>query len=255
MQSLLYGLFSESPWNSESVQIPYKIINDFFCAKVTCFPLNYILILRFNVTGVQAKVKERLPMALFIHCYAHRLNLVLTKGTSNLKDCKIFFAHLNGLAAFFSRSPRRTQLLDDICRRRLLCVAPTRWQYTSRLVSTDFENRVAIKELFHHILEHHDEYDEDSVRVLMDLMHVWMILSFVFCFTHLMGFLSIQMCFLQCYRTKHWMYNSVWQGWRSFVTPLSERGADLMRSTKPLRASHEINKMTRRPSWILLNWL
>ncbi len=164
MQSLLYGLFSESPWNSESVQIPYKIINDFFWAKVTCFPLNYILILRFNVTGVQAKVKERLPMALFIHCYAHRLNLVLTKGTSNLKDCKIFFAHLNGLAAFFSRSPRRTQLLDDICRRRLLCVAPTRWQYTSRLVSTDFENRVALKELFHHILEHHDEYDEDSVR-------------------------------------------------------------------------------------------
>ncbi len=50
MQSLLYGLFSESPWNSESVQIPYKIINDLFWAKLTCFPLNYVLILRFNVT-------------------------------------------------------------------------------------------------------------------------------------------------------------------------------------------------------------
>ncbi len=42
MQSLLYGLFGESPWNSESVQIPYKIINDSLWAKLTCFPYNYI---------------------------------------------------------------------------------------------------------------------------------------------------------------------------------------------------------------------
>lgn len=32
------------------------------------------------------------------------------------------------------------------------------------MVSTVFEKRDALKELFHHILEHHDEYDEDSVR-------------------------------------------------------------------------------------------
>ncbi len=33
---MLYSLFSESPWNSESVQIPYKIINDSLWAKLTC---------------------------------------------------------------------------------------------------------------------------------------------------------------------------------------------------------------------------
>ncbi|KAK0145579.1 hypothetical protein N1851_015533 [Merluccius polli] len=37
-------------------------------------------------------------------------------------------------------------------------------QYTSRLVSTVFEKRDAVKELFDHILEHHDNYDEDSLR-------------------------------------------------------------------------------------------
>lgn len=68
------------------------------------------------------------------------------------------------LLHFFSRSPCHTQLLDNICQRRLPRVAPTRWQYTSRVVSTVFEKRDALKELFHHILEHHDEYDEDSVR-------------------------------------------------------------------------------------------
>lgn len=33
----------------------------------------------------------------------------------------------------------------------------------SRLVSTVFEKRLALKELFEHIIEHHDEYDEDTV--------------------------------------------------------------------------------------------
>lgn len=39
------------------------------------------------------------------------------------------------------------------------------------MVNTVFEKRRARKELFHRILEHRDEYDEDSV--LMDLKHVW----------------------------------------------------------------------------------
>lgn len=116
-----------------------------------------------GLNRVQAKVKERAPMALFIHCYAHRLNLVLTQGASKLKECKVFFANLNGLAAFFSRSPKRTQLLDDICKRCLPKVAPTRWQYTSRLVNAVFEKRVALKELFNHLLEHHDDHDGDTV--------------------------------------------------------------------------------------------
>ncbi|XP_077444502.1 zinc finger MYM-type protein 1-like isoform X2 [Stigmatopora argus] len=130
--------------------------------------------------GVQAKVKERAPLALFIHCYAHQLNLVLTQGASKLKESKIFFAHLNGFAAFFLRSPQCTQLLDKICQRRLPRVAPTRWHYTSRVVNTVFEKRDALKELFHHILEHHDEYDEESVRCADDFKAC--LDDFEFCF-------------------------------------------------------------------------
>nr|XP_032834249.1 zinc finger MYM-type protein 1-like [Petromyzon marinus] len=132
--------------------------------KVVAQCFDGTVVMASGLNGVQDKVKVRAPMALFIHCYARGLNLVLTQGASKLRECRIFFAHLNGLAAFFSRSPRRTQLLDDICQRHLPRVAPTRWQYSSRLVSTVFETRVALKELFEHILEHHDEYDEDSVR-------------------------------------------------------------------------------------------
>ncbi len=50
MQSLLYGLFCESPWNSESVQIPFKIINDSLWAKLTCFPYKNIYIICYHYT-------------------------------------------------------------------------------------------------------------------------------------------------------------------------------------------------------------
>ena len=55
------------------------------------------------------------------------------------------------------------KLLDEICQPCLPCVAQTQWQNTSRVVSTVFEKRDALKELFHHILEHYDEYDKGSV--------------------------------------------------------------------------------------------
>ncbi len=99
-----------------------------------CFDGAAIMLSGLN--GVLAKVQERVPMALFIHSYAHPLNLVLTQGASKLKECKICFAHLNGLAAFFSISPRRMQLLDNIYQQLLPCVAPTRWQCTLRSVQS-----------------------------------------------------------------------------------------------------------------------
>ncbi|KAJ4944141.1 hypothetical protein JOQ06_012686 [Pogonophryne albipinna] len=116
-----------------------------------------------GLNGVQAKVKEKIPQALFIHCYAHALNLVLSQGVVKIKECRIFFSHLSGLAAFFSRSPKRTQLLDEICQKRLPRVAPTRWNFASRLVCTLFEKKDALKDLFDYIVEHHEEFDDAAI--------------------------------------------------------------------------------------------
>ncbi|KAK5885982.1 hypothetical protein CesoFtcFv8_017064 [Champsocephalus esox] len=116
-----------------------------------------------GLNGVQAKVKEKIPQALFIHCYAHALNLVLSQGVAKIKECRIFFSHLSGLAAFFSRSPKRTQLLDEICQKRLPRVAPTRWNFASRLVCTVFEKKDALKDLFDYIVEHHEDFDDAAI--------------------------------------------------------------------------------------------
>lgn len=54
-----------------------------------------------GLNGVQAKVKERAPLALFIHCYAHRLNLVLSQGPQSLKNARSFFPISMALLHFF----------------------------------------------------------------------------------------------------------------------------------------------------------
>ncbi|XP_034062216.1 zinc finger MYM-type protein 1-like [Gymnodraco acuticeps] len=117
-----------------------------------------------GLNGVQAKVKETIPQALFIHCYAHILNLVLSNGASKIRECKVFFSHLSGLATFFSRSAKRTKLLDDICQHRLPRAAPTRWCFHSCLVCTVADKTRELREVFEHIVDHHTEFDDETVH-------------------------------------------------------------------------------------------
>ena len=37
-----------------------------------------------ELNGVQVKIKEDLPEAMFLHCYAHKLNLVLLYSTKSM---------------------------------------------------------------------------------------------------------------------------------------------------------------------------
>lgn len=54
-----------------------------------------------QLRGLQAKVRETYPSALFLHCFAHKLNLVLSQSVMHIKECKVFLATLSGMAAFF----------------------------------------------------------------------------------------------------------------------------------------------------------
>lgn len=47
-----------------------------------------------SLNGLQAKAKEVAPNAEFVHCYAHRLNLVLSQGAKCIPDSRGFFISL-----------------------------------------------------------------------------------------------------------------------------------------------------------------
>ena len=47
-----------------------------------------------ELNGVQAKVKDSAPDAIFIHCLAHKLNLVLIQAALHIQNAIYFFQPL-----------------------------------------------------------------------------------------------------------------------------------------------------------------
>uniref|UniRef100_H3AMU4 DUF4371 domain-containing protein n=1 Tax=Latimeria chalumnae TaxID=7897 RepID=H3AMU4_LATCH len=54
--------------------------------------------------GVQEKFRKEVPQAVYVHCYAHRLNLVLVDCVRNVQTAAEFFATIQMVYNFFSRS-------------------------------------------------------------------------------------------------------------------------------------------------------
>lgn len=147
------GLFKHVKNVVESFKIGQKLIGQTYDGAS---------VMSGHLTGLQTKVLEEYPNAIFTHCYAHVLNLVLQHSLNSVQECRIFFQTLNGLAAFFSKSTKRTHLLKDYLDKKLPSVAPTRWNFTSRLVHTVHENRVQLYAFFSHCIEDSGNWDHDS---------------------------------------------------------------------------------------------
>ena len=117
-----------------------------------------------ELNGVQAKIKEDVPKAMFLHCYAHKLNLVLLHSAKCMPECKAFFKTLEGLSAFFSKSTKRTYLLDNnVVKRRLPRTSPTRWSSNSRLLQTVSMYYSDLLVVFGVIGDAEDKWVNDSV--------------------------------------------------------------------------------------------
>ena len=94
-----------------------------------------------RLNGVQKQIKDKYPYANYIHCYAHQMNLIMSKAASMNRQVRTFFANLSAICSFFSNSSQRTQILDEIVQRRLPRASQTRWNFHSRGVNTVYEYR------------------------------------------------------------------------------------------------------------------
>uniref|UniRef100_H2ZXC9 DUF4371 domain-containing protein n=1 Tax=Latimeria chalumnae TaxID=7897 RepID=H2ZXC9_LATCH len=66
-----------------------------------------------NISGLQSYVKEVSPRALFVHCCAHNLNLVLMDAASCCANAQLFFGTIESLYTFFTSSLPRLRILKD----------------------------------------------------------------------------------------------------------------------------------------------
>ena len=58
-----------------------------------------------ELNGLQAKIKTIAPQALFTHCHAHRMNLVLQDTCKKIKECRIFLPIYPDLPLFSQHRP------------------------------------------------------------------------------------------------------------------------------------------------------
>lgn len=133
-----------------------------FGSKIVAQTYDGAAVMSGDINGLQAKVKDVFPDALFIHCMAHKLNLVLSQSVSCIKECNIFFKTLSGFSSFFSKSSKRAYYLDQQVKKRFPKVTPTRWNYNSRLVETVYEYKSELIAMFENIIEHPDDWDNDT---------------------------------------------------------------------------------------------
>ena len=75
-----------------------------------------------------------------------------------------FFANLTGFSSFFSCSPKRTHVLEQVASKRIPTVSETRWNFKSRLVSTIADLREQLLEVFDIIIEG-DDFENDDISI------------------------------------------------------------------------------------------
>lgn len=131
-----------------------------------------------HINGVQTLVRREYPFAQFVHCAAHRLNLVLCQSASSIAPVKIFFINTSAFSTFPSNAPRRKAFLTS---HNLEFPNPgdTRWYYRACVIVL-YKNYEKLLEVFDEVTEQPDGWDDESLDKVSGLLHY--LNSFLFCF-------------------------------------------------------------------------
>ena len=71
-----------------------------------------------HISGLQTRILEVSPTALFVHCVAHRLNLVVQDALTGITEIRNFLGTVQDMITFVKGSPRRLAIFSDIARTR-----------------------------------------------------------------------------------------------------------------------------------------
>ena len=79
-------------------------------------------------SGVQKRISDRAPNAVYVHCAAHNLNLVLNDACQKIPEIRAYYDTVQRIYVFFSESINRWKLLENhLSKPTLKRLCPTRW--------------------------------------------------------------------------------------------------------------------------------
>lgn len=98
--------------------------------------------------GVQALVKQQYVSAHYIHCEAHKLNLVMERAVAVNTKARRFFADLHAIPKFFAHSSDRLAALDAAVAVRVPHASLIRWNSNIRTVEMIHDYREPLLDSF-----------------------------------------------------------------------------------------------------------
>ncbi|KAF0755947.1 zinc finger MYM-type protein 1-like [Aphis craccivora] len=57
-----------------------------------------------TMSGVQTRIKDKYPAAVYIHCLPYKLNLILCSTCNHIKEARNFFNILEAVHVHFAQS-------------------------------------------------------------------------------------------------------------------------------------------------------
>ncbi|CAB3981985.1 zinc finger MYM-type 1-like [Paramuricea clavata] len=119
-----------------------------------------------HINGVQTLVRQEYLFAQFVHCAAHRLNLVLCQSASSIAPVKIFFINTSAFSTFTSNAPRRKAFLTS---HNLEFPNPgdTRWYYRACVIVL-YKNYEKLLDVFDEVTEQPDGWDDESLDKILE---------------------------------------------------------------------------------------
>lgn len=142
-----------------------NVLEEFHCLnKLVAQTYDGAPVLSSEINGVQSLLRQKCPLASYVWCSAHVLNLILSKAFERVSETKRFFSIVRALANFFHGSTKRTAQYNEYAQmRKLPRVSETRWTYHSRtvnVIATQVNNLVG---MFEHIQENDDKWDGETL--------------------------------------------------------------------------------------------
>ena len=134
-------------------------------------------VMKGHVSGVNVLVQREAPLANYVHCFNHRLNLVVVDVLKNIKKAADFFVILQKLYVFISGSAvqmKWIQLQKDMNLKPLQMkkLSDTRWSCQYEMCSTVYKRLGVVIKLLQQIDSHDKDRDRAfEARCLLGLLN------------------------------------------------------------------------------------
>lgn len=112
--------------------------------------------------GVQARLAQIYETAIFVHCFAHRLNLIVKKSVNN-DLAKRLYDEINDIANFFNFAKRRKILTGYLAKNPIpKPISTTRWTDTYTTANAVLRAFREITEALEHIANADSGFDVNT---------------------------------------------------------------------------------------------